>query len=348
MRTFSYEFLKENAGGSQVFQLAEIINDIKIKETNSSSISPSLYALLRHNARVDSVKYSSAIEGVGTSDERLLKIVDGSLSPSSHNESELRGYNEALDYIFSFPKGTTLDMKIILHLHYLLKRASYPLGAGKLKVEPNLVTETHEDGSKKVLFVPPSPSDTPVFLKQALIAYYEGKGNASLPSLLLIPSFILDFVSIHPFADGNGRISRLLSVFLLDQAGYDVVRTISFEKVINDYKRDYYEAEMKSQTKWVTNQNDYHPFILNFIQTLYYCYKKLNEKMLYAKSPSMTREKAVGEIIANSLVPLSKNEILDYIPDASMTTVELALSSLQKEGKIIKIGTYRNAKYLGK
>lgn len=347
MRTFDYRFLEGNGGGSQVFQLAEIIDDIRRKEAASAASSPKLYAILRNKARIDSVKYSSAIEGIGTSDERLVKIVDGSLPPVGHSESELRGYNEALDYIFSLPKDHVLDTKTILHLHYLLKRSSYPLEAGRLKKEPNLVTETKEDGSKKVLFVPPSPADSSKMLEQAIIGYYEAKGNASLPPLLLIPCFVLDFVSIHPFADGNGRVSRLLSVLLLYEAGYDLVRTISFEKAIDEHKWDYYEAEMLSQKGWSKGDNDYNPFLLNFIQTLYYAYKKLNEKMLYAKSPSMTREKAVGEIVATSLVPLSKSEILDYIPDASVTTVELALSTLQKEGKIRKIGTYRNAKYLG-
>lgn len=183
-------------------------------------------------------------------------------------------------------------------------------------------------------------------MEQLLLAYYEARQDAEISPLLLIPCFVLDFLCIHPFIDGNGRVSRLLTVLLLYLSGYDIVRYISYEGQVNNYKESYYEALRTSSKSWHENENDYVPFIINFLQILYKCFKELDESFTDISLKKAKKSERVESILMGAIVPISKQDILAKVPDISVKTVELVLSKMLKEQKIKKIGTFRDARYM--
>ena len=183
-------------------------------------------------------------------------------------------------------------------------------------------------------------------MEQLELAYMEARNDAGINQLLLIPCVILDFLCIHPFRDGNGRMSRLLSLLLLYKNGYDAGKYISFEEQINNYKSWYYEALRQSSAGWETNENTYFPFIENFLSTLYMCYKELDKRFAVVHGKKITKKARIEATVLNSLTPLSKAEICKILPDVSPTTVEAVLGSMVKSGSIKRIGASRSARYI--
>ena len=156
---------------------------------------------------------------------------------------------------------------------------------------------------------------------------------------------ILDFLCIHPFSDGNGRVSRLLTLLLLYKAGFDTAKYISFEEQINKRKGFYYEALRKSSVGWHENNNNYFFFIENFLVTLFYCYQELDKRFLTVNSEKVNKTARIEATVLNSIVPISKREICEILPDISVTTVEYVLGKMVKSGKVRKIGKSSNTKY---
>ena len=157
----------------------------------------------------------------------------------------------------------------------------------------------------------------------------------------MIPCVILDFLCIHPFRDGNGRISRLLSLLLLYKNGFDAGKYVSFEEQISNYKAYYYEALRQSSTGWETNENSYFPFMENFLSTLYMCYKELDKRFAVVHGKKITKKARVEATVLNSLTPLSKAEICKILPDVSPTTVVAVLGAMGKIGSVKRIGVGR-------
>jgi Fic family protein len=201
-------------------------------------------------------------------------------------------------------------------------------------------------GMRRVRFEPVPASETAEAMEQLILAYIDARSNYNINQLLLIPCFVLDFLCIHPFADGNGRMSRLLSLLLLYKNGFDAGRYISFEEQINNSKGAYYQALKDSSVDWHEGRNSYFPFIENFITTLLYCYKELDTGFAVVNSKKITKRKRIEATVLNSVLPISKSEICYILPDVSPTTVEAALAVMLKAGQIKKIGTARSTKYL--
>lgn len=178
------------------------------------------------------------------------------------------------------------------------------------------------------------------------VAYMEDRSNANINQLLLIPCVILDFLCIHPFRDGNGRMSRLLSLLLLYKNGFDAGKYVSFEEQINNYKVYYYEALRVSSEGWDTNENSYFPFIENFLSMLYMCYKELDKRFAVIHGKKITKKARVEATVLNSLTPISKSEICKILPDVSPTTVEAVLGAMVKRGTVKRLGSSRAARYI--
>lgn len=178
------------------------------------------------------------------------------------------------------------------------------------------------------------------------LAYLDARSDANINQLLLIPCVILDFLCIHPFRDGNGRMSRLLSLLLLYKNGFDAGKYVSFEEQINNYKAYYYEALRQSSEGWETNENSYFPFIENFLSTLYMCYKELDKRFAVVHGKKITKKARVEATALNSLTPLSKAEICKILPDVSPTTVEAVLGAMVKTGSVKRIGAGRTTRYI--
>jgi len=174
----------------------------------------------------------------------------------------------------------------------------------------------------------------------------EARSNANINQLLLIPCVILDFLCIRPFLDGNGRVSRLMSLFLMYKNGYDICKYVSFEEQINKTKEYYYQTLYESSQGWNENQNSYIPFMENFLATLYKCYKELDIRFSAINGKRLKKNQRIEQTVLNSVLPISKAEICDILPDVSVTTVEAVLGKLVKDGSIKKLGQARNTKYV--
>ena len=293
-----------------------------------------------------SVKSSNAIEGIVTSDERIAAIVNQDSAPLNHTEGEIAGYRDALNAVHLYHDILEFRQSDILRLHEtMMQMAGYEYG-GQYKTGDNYIIEQDKDGNRKIRFKPTPANEVSEAMEQLELAYMEARNNANINQLLLIPCVILDFLCIHPFRDGNGRMSRLLSLLLLYKNGYDAGKYVSFEEQINNYKAYYYETLRESSIGWHENQNTYIPFIENFLSMLYMCYKELDKRFAIVHGKKITKTARIEATVLNSLVPISKSDICGILPDVSPTTIEAVLSKMVKEGQIKKIGQSKMTRYI--
>ena len=346
MRRFDYSFLRNIKVPVNFMTFTNAIYTIKNLEEEKKNIYPDIFTALQKIAIVQSVKGSNEIEGIVTTDKRIEEIVNQSSAPLNHNEQEILGYKNALNLIHSDSDKMSLNEDLILNLHKILLEKIEVSYGGSYKTEDNIIRESYKDGTSFVRWVLVSSQDTPKAMKELILAYMEARDDSLIDGLLLIPCVILDFLCIHPFRDGNGRISRLLTLFLLYKSGFDISKYISFEEQINKMKGNYYEALKRSSIGWHDNKNDYIPFIENFLYTLYLCYKELDKRFLTLGTKKVSKKKRIESAIMNSFLPISKKELQALLPDISLTTIEAVLASMLNDGKIKKIGSTKNAKYI--
>jgi Fic family protein len=345
MRRFDYSFLKQSLFTQDLLKLGFIIHEIKSKEKEKKDLAPRLFEELTKIAKIQSVKASNAIEGIRTSDKRLLSIMNDMGEPLSHDEKEIAGYRDALNLIHENPNQFSFTLQDILGLHNtMLTQVASPY-SGQLKQQDNLILEISSDGYRQVRFKPLSAKETPEAIRQLTFAYLEAKADPDIHPLLLIPCVILDFLSIHPFTDGNGRMSRLLTLMLLYQHDYDIGRYISIEHKINETKAAYYNALKESSVEWESGKNNYKSFIVYSMQVLYQCYKDLEKRIALIKSNKVKKSMRIKTTLLESLVPITKQELWQMMPDISVTTIEKVIGDLLKEGQIIKYGKFKTAKY---
>lgn len=346
MHIFNYSFLDEGLLPAEIVNITSAIaafNAISgIRKDNNKSV----YTELEKIARVQSVKGSNAIEGIITTDARIKEIVVENSAPLNHSEREIAGYRDALDEIHTSHTQMTFSENVILHIHKVMTDiAGYDL-SGKYKDEDNLIIETDERGNRRVRFAPVSAAETKAAMEQLILAYTEAVNNPKINKLLLIPCVILDFLCIHPFSDGNGRVSRLLSLLLLYKCGYDVAKYVSLEEEINKSKEYYYSALKESSEGWHSNNNSYFEFMKNFLSSLYKCYKELDKRFSYVNGKRLNKTQRIEQTVLNSVLPVSKSEICDILQDVSPTTVESVLGKMVKSGSVIKLGKARDTKYV--
>ena len=346
MRVFDYSFLNNGLLPASLVNLTSGIVSLKTMAGVRKDEYAGIFTELESIAKVQSVKSSNAIEGIVTSDERINAIVNQNSAPLNHNEAEIAGYRDALNAIHMGYEYMDFRQSDILRLHEMLMSiAGYEYG-GQYKADDNVILEVDTNRRQRVRFRPVPASETPEAMEQLELAYLAAGSNANINQLLLIPCVILDFLCIHPFRDGNGRMSRLLSLLLLYKNGYDAGKYVSFEEQISNYKAYYYEALRQSSEGWEKNENSYFPFIENFLSTLYMCYKELDRRFAVVHGKKITKKARVEATVLNSLTPISTMEICRILPDVSPTTVEAVLGAMIKSGSIRKIGQGRGCKYI--
>ena len=346
MHKYDYSFLK-NAIPGNIVGLTDIITDLKAKEEFRKLQYEETFEKLRQTAIIESVKGSNAIEGIVTTDSRIKDIVNGS-KPLTHDEMEISGYKDALNLIHLNYENLDIEEEVVLSFHKMILEQSNSKEAGQYKKNNNFILEIGPDGNRQVRFKPVPAKKVQTDMDQLFLAFYEARQDSEISPLLLIPCFVLDFLCIHPFIDGNGRISRLLTVLLLYSFDYDIVRYISYEGQVNKYKDSYYEALKISSEGWHENENDYVPFIINFLQILYKCFKELDNSFTEISLKKAKKSERVEYVLLAAMTPISKQEIIEKVPDISVKTVELVLSRMLKDEKITKIGTFKDARYMRK
>lgn len=346
MRKFDYSFLDNGMIPSNLVNTTSGIYALRTTAGVRKEDYPKVFTELESIARVQSVKSSNAIEGIITSDQRIAAIVNQSSAPLNHSEAEIAGYRDALNRVHTDYEHLTFSERDILLLHETMMTLSGDDLAGQYKQTDNIIVEIDANGNRRVRFRPTPASETKEAMEQMELAYMDACSNYNINQLLLIPCVILDFLCIHPFRDGNGRMSRLLSLLLLYKNGFDAGKYISFEEQINKYKDLYYDALQRSSSGWDTNQNDYFPFVENFLTMLYICYKELDKRFAVVHGKKVTKTARIEATVLGSLTPLSKADICAIHPDISPTTVEAVLGKMVKEGQIKRIGASRGSKYI--
>ena len=296
-------------------------------------------------ARIQSTEASNKIEGIYTSDDRLKKIVLNKTTPRTRNEQEIAGYRDVLATIHESYEYIPLRPTMILQLHRDLYKFSGMSIGGNYKNSDNVIAETDSAGNRFVRFQPVPAWETPEAIDFACKAYDEAVQSGADP-LLVIPMFILDFLCIHPFNDGNGRMSRLLTLLLLYRSGYIVGKYISIEKVIEQSKETYYETLQQSSAGWHENQNDYAPFVRYILGVIVAAYRDFSSRVQVLVTSGMSKPERIRVIIKDTLGKITKAEIMEKCPDISQVTVQRTLIELQKKGEIIKLGGGRYTAYI--
>ena len=346
MRRFDYGFLNNGLLPSSLVGTTAGIYSLRSAAASRKELFARAFSEMEQAAKIRSVRSSNAIEGIVTSDRRIREIVSGESEPLTHDEREIAGYRDALNAVSEGYEDLDFRVSDILALHRMLMSPSGAEDAGRFKDRDNVIVEIDGLGRRSVRFRPTPAAETAEAMEQLELAYMAARSQAGINGLLLIPCVILDFLCIHPFRDGNGRISRLLSLLLLYKSGFDAGKYVSFEEQIDRHKEYYYEALRRSSQGWAEGANDYAPFMTNFLQTLYGCYQELDQRFAVTEGKKVNKTSRVEAAVLGSLLPVSKADICAIHPDISPTTVEAVLGRMVKEGRIRKVGSSRSTRYV--
>lgn len=297
-------------------------------------------------AKVQSTEASNRIEGISTADDRLKNLVQAKTTPRNRDESEIAGYRDVLNTIHESYDYIPINTNYILQLHRDLYKFLGSVDGGIFKTSDNIIRETDMDGNECIRFKPVAAWETPPSIDELCKAFYEAKAEVDL--LLLDFMFILDFLCIHPFNDGNGRMSRLLTLLLLYQSDFIVGKYISIEKIIEESKETYYEVLQESSMNWHENLNDYKPFVNYMLGVIVKAYKEFESRVKLLTDSGLSKTDRIREIIKYHIGMITKSELMEMNPDISDTTIQRALADLLKSGEIQKIGGGRYTKYIWK
>lgn len=294
-------------------------------------------------AKIQSTEASNRIEGIFTADDRLKNLVQEKTTPRNRDESEIAGYRDVLNTIHENYDYIPINANYFLQLHRDLYKFVGNVDGGVFKTGDNIIQEEDDKGNKKIRFRPVPAWETAESIDALCEAYRDAKGDVD--PLILNAMFILDFLCIHPFNDGNGRMSRLLTLLLLYQSDYIVGKYISIEKIIEESKEMYYEVLQDSSLNWHENENDYKPFVNYMLGVIVNAYKEFESRVELVTNPNLSKSDRIREIIKNHIGTITKSELLEMNPDISDTTVQRTLAELLKNNEIKKIGGGRYTKY---
>ena len=344
MKTFNYSIFKEAKWDNEILSSVAKINEFKGKQSNLNYLNKAKITKLMDNANIQSTIFSNKIEGIITTSTRIKQIYANKSQPKNRDECEILGYRDVLKTINENYEYIPLKSTYMLQLHRDLFKYSYKQG-GSFKNQQNYITETKADGSKFVRFAPLESSATPDAMDNLCLEFNLATSSLDVEPLILIPVFIVDFLCIHPFNDGNGRISRLLTDLLLYKFGYFVGKYISIEKIIDETKEVYYQALFDSSFNWYENCNDYTPFIKYFLHILLKSHKTLMEQLLNLENEKLTAVEQVEKAISTIYGKFSKKNIIELCPLLSETSIERALKELITARKIKKYGDKKATYY---
>ena len=346
MRSFDYKEEWKKLLTPEIVMYLTRIHEFKGEQTLFIEAKADTLSQLVDIAKIQSTEASNKIEGIYTSDERLKALVKDSTRPRTRNEREIAGYRDVLNIIHENHDYIPPKPSIILQLHRdLYKFEGMDIG-GRYKTSDNIIEEQDSEGNKSVRFRPMPAWETPEAIEKLCQSYDEALNSENIDALIIIPMFVLDFLCVHPFNDGNGRLSRLLTLLLLYRSGYIVGKYISIEKLIEQTKEIYYESLQLSSAGWHENKNDYGPFVKYLLGVIVAAYREFSLRVSLLTTQGMSKPDRVKEIIRATLGPITKTEILAKCPDISQVTVQRALADLVDKGDIIKLGGGRYTKYI--
>ena len=345
MREFNYGKIKEQKWDLEVLSLIAGIYKYAGKQELYLKQRPDELEKLVEIAKVQSTQASNAIEGIVTTNIRIRQLVEEKTTPKNRDEAEIAGYRDVLNIIHESFDVIPVTKNYILQLHKILySHMNNPI-VGRTKTMQNYISATYPDGRTEVLFTPLDPFETPVALERICEEYNRVIGNLEIEPLIAIPVFIHDFLCIHPFNDGNGRMSRLLATLLLYRSGFYVGRYISLEAKIAQNKDLYYEALKKAQNGWHEGEEDAVPFIKYLLGTILAAYKDFEDRfeIIGEKMPALEMVRKATE---NKIGKFSKQDIRELCPSLSISSIEGSLRTLVEEGELMRGGSGKATYYV--
>ena len=305
---------------------------------------PELLGQLSEHARIASITASNAIEGVTVGSDRAERIAEGAHRFRNRNEREFAGYRDATDVLMHLDSYEPLSVPFVLHLHRLLFQHTRGNG-GHLKTDQNLIV-SYESGRREVVFTPPPPQDTEFLLRELLTRYDNTKREARTHPLVLVGALILDFLAIHPVADGNGRLARLLTAHELLAQGYGVARYVSIEQRIYESKNSYYASLYESQRDWHEGNHRVWPWISYLAQILADAYENFEQRVAAtAQNTGSKQERVRDYILRQAPEEFRRRDIERALPGISLATIRLVLKGLRDEQKIRPEGSGPGARW---
>ena len=344
MRIFHYSKIKNQKWDSEILGLIAAIYKEAGKQEMYLKQRPEELEKLVEIAKVQSTEASNAIEGIVTTSTRMKQLVEEKTTPKNRNEQEIAGYRDVLNIIHESFDAIPISQNYILQLHKILYSHMNNPMAGRTKNVQNYISATYPDGHVETLFTPPAPYETPGALDKICEEYNRVIGNMEVEPLIVIPVFIHDFLCIHPFNDGNGRMSRLLTTLLLYRNGFYVGKYISLEAKIAKNKDLYYDTLGQAQTGWHEGTEDVVPFIKYLLGTLLAAYKDFEDRfaLVETKLPAL---ETVRRATMNKIGRFTKQDIRELCPSLSVSSIEGALRKLTASGELKREGSGKNICY---
>ena len=347
MRTFNYSLIKDWKWDSELLGYIAAIYKEAGKQELYLKQRPEELEKLVEIAKIQSTEASNAIEGIVTTSTRIRQLVEEKTTPRNRNEQEIAGYRDVLGIIHESFDAIPITQNYILQLHKILySHMNNPI-AGRTKNVQNYISATYPDGHTETLFTPLSPFETPDALDRICGEYNRVIGNMELEPLIAIPVFVHDFLCIHPFNDGNGRMSRLLTTLLLYRSGFYVGKYISLEAKIAQHKDLYYDALAASQIGWHEGTDEPVPCIKYLLSTILAAYRDFEDRFALVETKRSALE-TVRLAAQNKIGRFTKQDIRELCPSLSLSSVEGSLQKLVEGGELKREGKKKNTFYLRK
>ena len=348
MHTFDYKETPKRLLTPDIVNLLSSLHEFRGKQELYIEAESDLLTALLDIAKIQSTKASNKIEGIYTSDERLEALVMEKVEPRNRSEEEIAGYREVLATVHDSYEYIPIRPNIILQLHRDLYSFSSSDTGGRFKNTDNVIAESGKEGQQRVRFTPVPAFQTPEAMENLCNEFNNAIERAEYDPLLLIPMFILDFLCLHPFNDGNGRMSRLLTLLLLYRSGYIVGKYVSMEMLIEKTKETYYEALQNSSIEWHNNRSDYTSFVRYYLGIVLKSYNEFQDRIEHLKHHKLSKADRVKAVFEKKLGIVKKSDIATLCPDISETTIERTLKELLESGFIEKVGKGRATGYTKK
>lgn len=346
MKNFDYITNPAKLLTPEIVQMVGSIHEHKGKQELFLEANIDELKTLLEVALIQSTGASNRIEGIFTSDKRLEELVSQKAEPRNRSEQEIAGYREVLATIHESYEYITPRPNIILQLHRDLYSYSQGNIGDTYKNSDNVIAETDAEGHQKARFIPVPAFQTAEAIDELCAHFLEAWEANLIDKLILIPMFILDFLCIHPFNDGNGRMSRLLTLLLFYKAGYIVGKYVSMEMLIEKTKETYYEALQASSVGWHEDENSYEPFVKYYLGIMLKAYNEFENRVEHLKYHNLSKPNRIKAVIDNKVGKITKKEIMELCPDISKVTVERTLTDLVKSGYIAKVGAGPSTGYV--
>lgn len=347
MRDFNYGRLRNIKWDNEVLGLVAQIHEYKGKQALFLKQKPATLEKLVEIAKIQSTESSNKIEGIVTTAVRIKQLCDQKTTPRNRDEEEISGYRDALSLIHESYEYIPIKSSYILQLHQVLYRYSQRGIGGRFKNTQNYITEIKESGEQIVRFMPLDPFETPMAIEKMCESFNRETDACEVDPLILIPAFIVDFLCVHPFYDGNGRMSRLLTTLLLYRAGYVVGKYVSLESKIEKTKESYYKALEKSDINWNREESDITPFIKYILGTVLAAYRDFEQRVILVEDKSSAID-LVRNAVNNTIGKFTKSDIMELVPSVGKTSVENSLKILIEEGVIGRDGKGKATFYFRK